>query len=359
MQDIRYLLELADKNGASDLHLTEGVPPILRVNGNLVRLADAPALTKDKVYSLINSILTEEQQSILKEELQLDSALELETGRYRVSVYATRKGLSAAFRLVPERLKSFEDLGLPKSLERLMQLMDGLILVTGPTGCGKSTTLAAMLDWINEHRQDHIITIEDPIEFVHHHKRCIINQREIGSHADSFTFALRGALRQDPDIILVGEMRDLETISTALTAAETGHLVLATLHTKSAAKTIDRLIDAFPAHQQNQIRTQLSETLQAVIAQSLLPLKDGSGRVPAVEILVATPAVRNCVREMKSHQISSIIQTSGRDGMQSLAQSLRSLLHEGKISKTEMLKRFTDKEIFALAGGYYEEDQGM
>lgn len=353
---IRSLLELGRQKGASDLHLAEGVPPIFRINGELVKMLDTPPLTRDKVYNMINAILTEEQRRIVKEELQLDSALELEDGRYRVSVYTTRKGLSASLRLIPDKIKSFKELGLPESLEKLMQLSDGLILVTGPTGCGKSTTLASMIDWINEHRQEHIITVEDPIEFVHQHKRCMINQREIGAHTESFASALRSALRQDPDIILIGEMRDLETISTALTAAETGHLVLATLHTKSAAKAIDRLIDAFPAHQQNQVRIQLSETMQAIIAQSLLPLKEGNGRVPAVEILVATPAVRNTIREMKTHQIPSIIQTSGRDGMQSLAQSLRSLLHEDKISKAEMLKRFTDKEIFALAGGYYQEE---
>jgi twitching motility protein PilT len=272
-------------------------------------------------------------------------------GRFRVNTFYQRRGEGASFRLIPDKIKSIQELGLPIIVEELARSERGLILVTGPTGSGKTTTLAAMIDLINQEQYNHIITIEDPIEFVHQDKNCLINQREIGSHTNSFAIALRSALREDPDIILVGEMRDLETISMALTAAETGHVVFATLHTNSAPQTIDRIVDVFPPHQQAQIRTQLSEALKGVISQTLIPLADGTGRVCATEIMTATPAIRNLIREGKTQQMPGVIQTSAKDGMQSLDQTLRNLLMQGKITPQEARKRAIDKSSFGQLGG--------
>jgi twitching motility protein PilT len=346
--DITELLVLAKQKGASDLHLTVGVPPKLRVNGELVDVEGWPALSREDVHGMLYDILTDAQKARFEEHLDLDFSVELHhLGRFRVNVFFQRLGEGAVFRLIPSRIKSIQELGLPPVLEELALRDRGLIVVTGPTGSGKSTTLAAMVDLINQRRTAHIITLEDPIEFVHAHKRSIVNQREIGPHARSFAAALRAALREDPDVILVGEMRDLETISLALTAAETGHLVLSTLHTSGAAQTINRIIDVFPSHQQEQVRVQLAESLVGVVAQLLLPTADGSGRVPAVEVMVATPAIRNLIRENKVHQIPSAIQTGLKDGMQSLDQSLRHLLKTGRITAEVAYRWAVDKHAFS------------
>ena len=348
--DITELLLLTKERNASDLHLTVGAPPILRIDGRLVKLEHSP-LTREQIHAMLYEVLTDDQKAKFEETYDLDFSLDLaQVARFRVNLFMTRLGEAAAFRLIPSRIKSLEELGLPPILADLAMKDRGLILVTGPTGSGKTTTLAALIDYMNDHRHDHIITIEDPIEFVHQHRNCLINQREVGPHTRSFASALRAALREDPDVILVGEMRDLETISLALTAAETGHLVLATLHTNSAAQTINRIIDVFPPHQQEQVRVQLSETILGVCAQTLIPRADGFGRVVAVEMMVATPAIRNLIREAKTYQIPSIIQTSMKDGMQSLDQSLKQLLRAGLITLEEAMKRAVDKQAF-MAGG--------
>ncbi len=347
--DITELLILTKDRGASDLHLTVGAPPILRVNGKLTRL-DYPVLTPTSIHEMLYDVLTDEHKARFEETHDLDLSLELtDVGRFRVNVFVQRLGDAAAFRLIPTEIKGLDALGMPVVLKTLAMKDRGFFLVTGPTGSGKSTTLAAMVDLINTERTDHIITIEDPIEFVHQHKSCIINQREVGPHTRSFAAALRSALREDPDVILVGEMRDLETIQMALTAAETGHLVLATLHTNSAAQTINRIIDVFPPHQQDQIRVQLSEALLGVLAQTLIIRADGRGRVAAVELLVANPAIRNLIREGKTFQIPSMIETGAKDGMLSLDQCLRDLLRRGLISPADAFYRATDKEAFAAA----------
>ena len=325
------LLEQTVARGASDLHLTVGAAPNIRVRGHLQAI-DAGAFDPDSIRTLLYRILTTEQQK----RLELDRQLDLSYGvpglaRFRINVFMQRQALAAVFRVIPEKLKSLEELGLPDSLRQLTKLPRGLVLVTGPTGSGKSTTLASMIDEINRERADHIITIEDPIEFLHKHKRCVINQREIGTDATSFGQALRAALRQDPDVILLGEMRDLETISTALTAAETGHLVLGTLHTQSAPSTIDRMIDVFPAEQQEQIRTQIASSLQGVITQTLLPTLDGQGRVPALEILIPDDAIRNLIRSGKVEQVYSYMQTGSRGGMLTMEQSLADLVVTQKV----------------------------
>lgn len=347
--DVTDLLILAKERGASDLHLTVGIPPKLRVNGELVDVSGWPPLSREDVHAMVYDILTDAQKAQFEEHLDLDFSVELENlGRYRVNVFHQRLGEGAVFRVIPSRIRSIRELGLPPVLEDLALRDRGLIVVTGPTGSGKSTTLAAMVDLINERRTAHIITLEDPIEFVHPHRRSVVNQREVGVHAKSFAAALRAALREDPDVILVGEMRDLETISLALTAAETGHLVLSTLHTSSAASTVNRIIDVFPSHQQEQVRVQLAESLVGVVAQLLLPTADGSGRVPAVEVMVATPAIRNLIRENKVHQIPSAIQTGLKDGMQSLDQSLRHLLKTGRITAEVAYRWAVDKHAFGL-----------
>jgi twitching motility protein PilT len=330
---IDTLLEQMVARNASDLHVTAGTPPAIRVRGHIQPLESAPALTSEDLQQLLYRILSSEQQKHLEIKRQLDLAYSVPgLARFRVNVYFQRGTLGAAFRLIPHELKTLEELGLPSSLHVLTQKPRGIVLVTGPTGSGKSTTLAAMIDEINRTRSEHILTIEDPIEFLHRHKRCIVNQREIGPDAISFGEALRGALRQDPDVILLGEMRDLETIGTALTAAETGHLVFGTVHTQSAPSTIDRLIDVFPAAQQEQIRIQIAATLQGVVTQTLLPTADGKGRAPSIEILLPDDAVRNLIRQAKVEQIYSVMQTSTGRGMQTMEQSLSELVLRGVIS---------------------------
>lgn len=342
--NIIQLLSEARQRDASDLHISTGLPPMLRIHGKLVKL-DFDILTADQVYKCLIEVLTEQQVDDLAQNKDIDFALEYENvGRLRVNFYYDRLGLCGAFRLIPAEIISLYELGMPASVSSLAQLKMGLILVTGPTGSGKSTTLAAMIDMINSDRNEHIITIEDPIEFVHSHKKCIINQREIGPNAMSFKRALRASLREDPDIILVGEMRDLETISMAITAAETGHLVLATLHTNSCAETIDRMIDVFPGAQQKQIRTQLSICIQSVITQTLIPTITRDGRVVAVEVMIGNSAIRSLIRESKSHQINSVIQTCSKEGMQSMDQSLQALLNEKRISYEDAVLRAEYKE---------------
>jgi twitching motility protein PilT len=330
---IDTLLEQTVAHSASDLHVTAGTPPAVRVRGRIQPLESATALSGDDLQQLLYRILSSEQQKHLEIKRQIDLAYSVPgLARFRVNVYFQRGTLGAAFRLIPHELKTLEELGLPPGLHELTEKPRGLVLVTGPTGSGKSTTLAAMIDEINRTRSEHILTIEDPIEFLHRHKRCIVNQREIGPDATSFAEALRGALRQDPDVILLGEMRDLETIGTALTAAETGHLVFGTVHTQSAPSTIDRLIDVFPATQQEQIRIQIAATLQGVVTQALLPTADGKGRAPAIEILLPDDAVRNLIRQAKVEQIYSVMQTSTGRGMQTMEQSLAELVLRGVIA---------------------------
>ena len=324
---IDELLERMVGLGASDLHITVGTPPAIRVRGHVSRLDDFTVLDPESTRQLMYQILSTEQQKRFEVNRQLDFSHSIPgVARFRVNVYMQRESVGAAFRVIPDQIKTLEELHLPVSLAELAQKPRGLVLVTGPTGSGKSTTLAAMIDEVNRTRHEHILTIEDPIEFVHRHKSCIVNQREIGVDAVGFGEALRGALRQDPDVILVGEMRDLETIAIALTAAETGHLVLGTLHTQSASSTIDRIIDVFPAEQQEQVRIQIAGALQGVITQSLLPTADGMGRVAALEILLPDDAVRNLVRQGKVEQIYSVMQTNTARGMQTMEQSLQELV---------------------------------
>jgi twitching motility protein PilT len=324
---IDELLELMVGRGASDLHITVGTPPAIRVRGHVSRLDEYSALDPDTTRTLLYQILSTEQQKRFEVNRQLDFSHSIPgVARFRVNVYMQRESVGAAFRVIPDQIKTLEELQLPTSLAQLAQKPRGLVLVTGPTGSGKSTTLAAMIDEVNRTRHEHILTIEDPIEFVHRHKSCSVNQREIGVDAVGFGEALRGALRQDPDVILVGEMRDLETIAIALTAAETGHLVLGTLHTQSAASTIDRIIDVFPAEQQEQVRIQIASSLQGVITQALLPTADGQGRVAALEILLPDDAVRNLVRQGKVEQIYSVMQTNTARGMQTMEQALQELV---------------------------------
>jgi twitching motility protein PilT len=331
--NIDTLLERVATEDASDLHITAGSAPLLRVHGRLAPLEDFERFTPEETRDLLYRILSTEQQKRLELDRQIDFSYAVPgVARFRVNVYFQRDSLAAAFRLVPRLIKSAEELGLPEVLLQLAEEPRGLVLVTGPTGSGKSTTLATMIDWINETRSEHIVTIEDPIEFLHRHKTSVINQREVGADAKGFAEALRGALRQDPDVILVGEMRDLETISTALTAAETGHLVLATLHTQSAPSTIDRVIDVFPAAQQSQVRMQLAAGLQGIVTQTLLPTTDGHGRVPALEILLPDDAVRNLIRQGKTEQIYSVMQTNTTRGMQTMEQSLGDLVLRNVIS---------------------------
>jgi twitching motility protein PilT len=318
---------------ASDLHLTAGSPPMVRQKGRLGAL-DYPALSPQQTREIIYSILTNDQRKRLENEWQIDFAYSIPgQARFRVNAYFQRASLGAAFRLIPNEMPALDTLGLPPVLRDFTKKPRGFVLVTGPTGSGKSTTLAAMLDVINKERHEHIMTIEDPIEFLHRHQNCIVNQRELGADAQSFALGLKAALRQDPDVILVGEMRDLETIATALTAAETGHLVFATLHTQDTAQTVDRIVDVFPPAQQHQVRVQLSVSLQGIVTQQLLPTADGQSRVCATEILVPTPAVRNLIREGKTHQIYSALQTGGAHGMQTMDAALVDLVRRQKITR--------------------------
>jgi twitching motility protein PilT len=327
------LLEVVDRR-ASDLHLTAGSPPMVRVRGRLVAVEGFPTLTPTDTREIVYSILSGSQRQKFENNWQLDFAYQIPgKARFRVNAYFQRSAVGAAFRLIPFEVVPLESLGLPPVVTDFASKPRGLVLVTGPTGSGKSTTLASLIDVINSSREEHIMTIEDPIEFLHQHKKCIVNQRELGSDATSFGDALKAALRQDPDVILVGEMRDLETIATAITAAETGHLVFATLHTQDTAQTIDRIIDVFPSAQQGQIRAQLSVALQGIMTQTLLPTADGSGRCVAAEVLIPTAAVRNLIRESKSHQIYSVLQTGGSHGMQTMDAALATLVRAGKITK--------------------------
>jgi twitching motility protein PilT len=327
------LMEVVDRR-ASDLHLTAGAPPMLRVRGRLTPMEGYPALTPTDTREIVYSILSNSQRQRLETNWQIDFAYQIPgAARFRVNAYFQRAAIGAAFRLIPFEITPLETLGLPPIVAEFAKRPRGLVLVTGPTGSGKSTTLASLVDVINAEREEHIMTIEDPIEFLHQHKKCIVNQRELGSDATSFAEALKAALRQDPDVILVGEMRDLETIGTAITAAETGHLVFATLHTQDTPQTIDRIIDVFPSAQQGQIRAQLSVALQGIMTQMLLPTADGAGRCVAAEILVPTPAIRNLIREAKSHQVYSVLQTGGSHGMQTMDASLAQLVRAGKITR--------------------------
>jgi twitching motility protein PilT len=346
------LLERVLEEGASDLHMTSHTQPTIRVNGSLTRLEDYPVLQPAEIRRLLYAILTQRQREKLESELELDVSYSLPgRARFRLNVYFQRDAVGAAFRTIPHDVRPLEDLGLPPRVGEFARLARGFVLVTGPTGSGKSTTLAAIVDVINRQRPDHIMTVEDPIEYLHHHKTAIINQREVGTDTKSFANALKHVLRQDPDVILVGEMRDLETISVALTAAETGHLVFATLHTQDAPQTIDRVIDVFPPHQQQQVRVQLAASLQGVVCQQLLPTADGTGRVLACEILVATPAIRNLIREGKTHMIYSSMQAGGKFGMQTMDQSLADLVKAGKLSFETALERCHNAEDLATLSG--------
>jgi twitching motility protein PilT len=337
---IDELLERMVEANASDLHVTTGTPPVIRVRGEVERLEGFDSLNAEQTQQLLYRILSSEQQKNFELARQLDFSYSIPgLARFRVNVYFQRESIGAAFRLIPTELKTLEELGIPESLHVLAEKPRGLVLVTGPTGSGKSTTLAAIIDEINRNRSEHILTIEDPIEFLHRHKRCIVNQREIGPDATTFADALRAALRQDPDVILVGEMRDLETISTALTAAETGHLVFGTLHTQSAPSTIDRIIDVFPAEQQEQVRIQIANSLQGVVTQALLPTSDKMGRVPALEILLPDDAVRNLIRQGKVEQIYSVMQTNTSRGMQTMEQSLGDLIMRRVVDLEDGLSR--------------------
>jgi twitching motility protein PilT len=329
----------------SDLHLTSGTPPTIRVHGELERLEEYPALTPRALQGMIYAILPQKMRERFEQELELDMSYSLPgRARFRVNVFMQRDAVGAVFRVIPFDIKHVDDLGLPPVVSDLARFPRGFVVVTGPTGSGKSTTLASMVDVVNTERAGHIMTVEDPIEFLHRHKTCLVNQREIGADTHSFASALKHVLRQDPDVILVGEMRDLETIATAITAAETGHLVFATLHTQDAPQTIDRIIDVFPPHQQQQVRVQLATTLQGIVTQQLVPSLDGAGRVVACEVMVATPAIRNLIREGKVHQIYSAMQAGGRYGMQTMDMSLASHVKAGRITQQMAYERCHDAE---------------
>ncbi|MFN8161229.1 MAG: type IV pilus twitching motility protein PilT [Solirubrobacterales bacterium] len=338
--------------GASDVHLTAGFPPAMRTHGKIAPMAGFEPLTAQQTRDVVYNILNDDQRKRFENNQQLDFAYAIpRVARFRVNCFFQRGAISAALRRVPHEIPDLDSLKVPQILRDFTRKPRGFVLVTGPTGSGKSTTLAAMIDLINSEREDHILTIEDPIEFLHHHKRSIINQREIGADAVDFTLGLKAALRQDPDVILVGEMRDLETISIALTAAETGHLVFATLHTQSTAQTVDRIIDVFPPQQQGQVRTQLSIALQGIVTQQLLPTANGAGRVVACEVLVPTPAIRNLIREAKTHQIYAALQTSGAVGMQTMDADLARLVRSGEITSSLAQQRASvPEELRRLLG---------
>jgi len=341
------LLRIAVAEGASDLHLTAGLPPIIRLHGELKPIGGQPELRPEALSALVLPMLKDSMRQRLEQYGEVDLSYSIaETGRFRVNIFRQRGTLAGAMRVVPRDIQSLEGLGLPSVLSSFTEKSRGLVLVTGPTGCGKSTTLAALIDIINSEKSVHIITLEDPIEFLHQHKRSVIVQREIGSDTLNFADGLRSAIREDPDVILVGEMRDLETVGTAITAAETGHLVFTTLHTNDTVQTVDRIIDMFPSHQQPQIRQQFAATLVAIVSQQLIPRLNAPGRAVACEVLVANPAIRNMIREGKTHQIYSVLQTGSKLGMQSLDASLRDLFSQRQISLHEALTRASDPEEF-------------
>ncbi len=347
--DITQLLAFGVEQGASDCHLSAGEPPMIRIHGDLKKL-DSPPLSKEAVHALIYDIMNDAQRKTFEETSECDFSFELgQVARFRVNVFRQRKGEGAVFRTIPTKILTLEELGMPPILKQLCDKEKGLVLVTGPTGSGKSTTLAAMIDYLNSSFEGHILTIEDPIEFVHPSKKCLVNQREVGPHTQSFSNALRAALREDPDVILVGEMRDLETIQLALTAAETGHIVFGTLHTSSAPKTVDRVIDVFPPAQQAQIRAQFAESIEAVITQTLLKKKAG-GRVAALEIMTGTTAIRNLIREGKIHQIPGTMQVSQKDGMQTMDMALTNLVSRGIVTREEAQSKSMNPNLFGAGG---------
>jgi twitching motility protein PilT len=360
--DIADLLLYTLENGASDLHITVNLPPTVRIHGDCEPMS-YPPLTREQTRALVYSIMNDRQRARFEEFNDIDFSLDFGArGRFRVNAFMGREGIGSVLRVIPSQIKSVEELGMPQVISKMAEFERGLVLVTGPTGSGKSTTLAALIDQINLTRRGHILTVEDPIEFVHPHKKCVVNQREVGPHTQSFANALRAALREDPDVILVGEMRDLETISLAVSAAETGHLVFGTLHTSSAPQTIDRIIDVFPAHQQAQIRAQLSESIRGVVAQTLLKTASGKGRAAAVEVLVSTPAVRNLIREGKTFQLPSVIQTGVKEGMQTIEQSLSDLVIAGRVTQEEAMAKAPDKDAFfrfLREGGTRAEDPAL
>lgn len=344
--DIAELLDFSVKHNASNLHLSAGVPPMLRIDGDMRKL-EMDAFNHAEVHALIFDIMNDAQRSEYEEKLEIDFSFELpNVGRFRVNAFNQSRGCAAVFRTIPMTIPSFEDISAPEIFEKISNYEKGLVLVTGPTGSGKSTTLAAMVDYINRNHKKHILTIEDPIEFTHPNKKCLVNQREVHRDTHSFEASLRSALREDPDVILVGELRDKETISLALTAAETGHLVFGTLHTSSAAKTIDRIIDVFPGADKDMVRSMMSESLRAVIAQKLLK-RNGGGRVACHEVMIATPAIRNLIREDKVAQMLSMIQTGSATGMQTMEQAARQLLMQGLVDQEEV-----QQKIETLASPY-------
>ncbi|MDQ6989987.1 MAG: type IV pilus twitching motility protein PilT [Mariprofundaceae bacterium] len=344
--DISELLAFSVKNGASDLHISAGEPPMIRINGDMTKIK-MPSLDDRKVQSMVYDIMNDDQRKNFEEHLDLDFSFALgDIARFRVNCFWQNRGMSAVFRTIPTEILSLEQLKAPDLFKELAMAPRGICLVTGPTGSGKSTTLAAMINYRNEAEKGHILTVEDPIEFVHQSKNSLVSQREVGPHTKSFSSALKGALREDPDVILVGEMRDLETIGLALSAAETGHMVFGTLHTSSAPKTIDRIIDVFPAAEKDMVRSMLSESLKAVISQSLIKTADGKGRVAAHEIMIGTPAVRNLIRENKLAQIVSSMQTGQRDGMQTLDMCLQNLVRQRKITQAAALEKAQNKKLF-------------
>jgi twitching motility protein PilT len=344
--DITELLAFGVKNKASDLHLSAGLPPMIRVHGD-IRKINLPAMLHTEVHAMVYDIMNDGQRKFYEENKEIDFSFEIPgLARFRVNAFIHQRGAGAVMRTIPSKILSLADLKAPKIFESIADYPRGLVLVTGPTGSGKSTTLAAMVNHRNENEMGHILTVEDPIEFVHESKKCLVNQREVGAHTHSFQNALRSALREDPDIILVGEMRDLETIRLAMSAAETGHLVFGTLHTSSAAKTIDRIIDVFPADEKEMVRAMLSESLRAVICQTLLKTKDGTGRVAAHEIMICTPAIRNLIREAKVPQMYSSIQTGGALGMQTLDQCLQDLVKRNVVSSAEARTKAANKDTF-------------